>query len=101
MTVSAYSAYAFTSQEKVRSGELSSANAHACARGLAQMGNIIVTDGKDSDLISAETCAKMHAEPKKAADAAIRGKKYRCYTMGNQIFLAFLNLTDRVTSQFP
>jgi len=59
--------YSFMRQDKMRSGELSSANTHACARGLALIGTIIVNDGKDSDLVSADTCAKMHAEPMTAA----------------------------------
>ena len=64
-------AYTFFSQDKVRSGELSSANTHASARGLAHIGNIIVNQGLD--LISAQTCAKMQADPKASLDAAIRG----------------------------
>ena len=66
--------YKFFSKTKVRMGEMSSANTHASARGLAQVGNIIVNDGAGSGLISAETCAKLHAHPKKSLDAAIRGK---------------------------
>ena len=67
--------YEFFSQDKMRKGELSSANTHASARGLAQVGNIIVNDGAaGSGLISPETIAKIHEGPKKSADAAIRGK---------------------------
>ena len=66
--------YEFFSQDKMRKGELSSANTHASARGLAQVGNIIVNDGAGSSLISPETIAKIHEGPKKSADAAIRGK---------------------------
>ena len=64
--------YKFFSKTKVRMGEMSSANTHASARGLAQVGNIIVNDGAGSGLISPETCAKLHAHPKKSLDADLK-----------------------------
>ena len=56
---------------KARTGELFSANTHASARGLAELGNNLFKSS--GGLLRAETCKQLHANPKKATDAAIKG----------------------------
>ena len=71
-------AYEFFSQKAMRTGELISANTHASARGLAQIGAALANRGKAPEgcqqLISEETWSKMHGAEKKAADAALSGE---------------------------
>ena len=76
-------AYGFFSKDKMRTGEASSANVHASARGLAAMGAMLADKGRAPSvggskkrLISEDTWKKMHGHVKKAADGVLFGKNW-------------------------
>lgn len=80
------SPYAFFNQDKARTGELFSANTHASARGLAELGNNLFKSS--GGLLRAETCKQLHANPKMATDAAIKGLETNFSQGGVNFFLA-------------
>merc|ERR1719259_1155188 len=72
--------YTWMSQDELRTGEAISFNSHATARGMAALAAMLAdkgvppTDGTHKNrLISEETWAKMHANPKKAPDSELFG----------------------------